>query len=118
MVFEGFDGAGGGEEADVVFEGGEVDEVAVVVEGGDAVADFFGGLGRGFLDCGADLGEEVGGGFGEAVDVVVDGGGFGGRGFHLGGAIIFLAELFCALSEQRIERCRAGARGALALPRF
>ena len=68
-------------DADVVFEGGEVDEYAVLEEGGHAVADFFGGFWSGFFDRGADFFED-GADFGwEGGDVGVDG--VGGRsGFH------------------------------------
>jgi len=70
---KGEDAGGGGVEADVIFEGGEMDEVSVDFEGGDAVIDTFFCLGGSLMDGLSEGFEEfLDGGF-EGLDVLVDG---------------------------------------------
>ncbi len=79
-----------GEEAAVVFEGGDGADAAVVFKGGYAVTDGFdGAFGAGREDGGADFLESGFGGFGEAGVVVGDGCFVGGVGlaFCGGGAV-------------------------------
>jgi len=73
---------GSGVKADVVFPCGEVDDVAVEVEGGHLVADFFGGVGEGLTEGSTNLLQEDLSGWGEGGDVVIDGGEGGFFGVH------------------------------------
>jgi len=106
---------GGGVKADVVFPCGEVDDVAVEVEGGHLVADFFGGVGEGLTEGGTNLLQDDLSGWGEGGDVVVDGGEGGFFGVHwesfgvVGGFVLMIermddwrkgvGDLFCRKSR-------------------
>ena len=73
VALELFDDAGGGEEAAVVGEGREPDDDLAVSEGGDFIADGFGGGWReGGADGGADFLQGGMRGFGHGGEVGVD----------------------------------------------
>jgi hypothetical protein len=74
VVFEEFDDPAGGKEAAMLGEGGEPDDDFAVTEGGDFVADGFGGgWGKGGANGGANFLQSGAGGFGDANEVGVDG---------------------------------------------